>query len=512
MKSCKLFLSLLLMGALTVFISSCEEDEEPETLPPSISFTDTDGAASAERGAAVAIEVSLTAQGGIKTLTANGATVLVTANAVQETVTFTYNVGATEAFGNKEIVFVLTDNESRTATSTYTVTVIGSTINLSTFVKGDSISTNVSLEAENIYILDIPITVNAGGVLTIEAGTTIKAKTANIAGGFQKVNLVIEATGKINAIGSATQPIVFTSDKATPAPGDWQGISINGTAANPDQGTLRYVRIEYGGRKQTGEKEVAFRISGVSSPTKIEFIQVYKSEDEGIRYVGGSTAHINNIVVTDCGSRHLNIRDASTSGTFQFVILQSRNNTVLLDANGVDEARLFEVRESKCSISNFTIMGPGVSATSSNPERIVDGVRIRSNGTPTAKMFNGLVAEFPDDGIRFDETGITDINGTLVFAHSYIFRVLNAPTRNDAGTALAFETDASFNNVINKTDIPTAAAGISVDSYVPTATITSTYNATSLGSTFTSASYVGAIGATDWTKGWVRNPNGQIRP
>jgi hypothetical protein len=511
MKSFKLLLSFLLVCSVAVFISSCSEKEEPATLPPAINFTDTDGVASGERGAAVPIEVNLTAQGGIKSLTANGADVPVTVGGIQQTVTFTYNVGANETFGEKTIEFILTDNKSRPANATFKVTVVGSTINLSSLATAGLINTAVSLEAENAYILDVPITVQDGGILNIEPGTIIKAKTANLTDPIKKVNLIIAATGKINAVGSVTQPIVFTSDKDIPAPGDWQGVRINGTAANPDQGTFRYVRIEYGGRDQAGAKEGAFRISGVRAPTKIEYIQVFKSEDEGVRYRDGSTVHLNNIVITECGSRHLHVRDAGTAGTFQFIIMQSRNLSVLLDADGTTEVRPLEVRDATGVISNFTILGPGVSATVSDASKAVDGVRIRSS-VVSVKMFNGLVAEFPDDGVRVDKTGITDINGTPVLAHSYVFRTLDAPTRDDAGTSLAFETNAAFNNVINKTDVPAAAAGITVDSYVPTATIASTYNSTSLGAAFASASYVGAIGATDWTKGWVRNPNGQIRP
>jgi hypothetical protein len=512
MKKVKLILMMLTISSLAFFISCKEDDEEPTTLPPSLSFSDVDGAISAERGTSVDIEVNLIAQGGIKTLTANGTNVPVTEGELQESVTFTYNVGVSEAFGEKDIVFVLTDDKSRTTNSTYKVTVIGSTINLSGLATGGIINTSVSLEAENAYILDIPITVQDGGILTIEPGTTIKAKTTGIAGGFQKVNLIIAATGKINATGTAAMPIVFTSDKASPAPGDWQGVRINGTDVNPDQGTFKYVRIEYGGRDQANVKEAAFRISGVRTPTKIEFIQVYKSEDEGIKYRDGSTVHLNNIVITDCGSRYLHVRDVGTSGTFQFVVLQSRNLSVLIADDGTTEVRPLEIRDAIGLISNFTILGPGVSATVSDPTKAVDGVRIRSTAN-TAKMFNGLVAEFPDDGVRVDKTGITDINGNPVLAHSYVFKISDAPTRDDAGAALAFETNAAFNNVIDKANVPTAAAGITVDSYVPTATITSSYNPTSLGSTFAAASYVGAIGATDWTAGgWVRNPSGAIRP
>jgi hypothetical protein len=509
MKTIRLLFSIALLLSLTVIIFSCGEDEEPETLPPTFAFVDTDEAATAERGTEVDIDITFTTQGGIQTLTANGTNVTgFTAGALTGAVTYTYTVAANAAFGAIPIEFIVTDAKGRTATNTYTVTVVGSTINLSTLATNGIISTTVSLEAENSYILDIPITVQDGGVVNIEAGTVIKAKTADIAGGFLKVNFIVAATGKINASGTNANPIVFTSDKTVPAPGDWQGVRINGTSTNPDQGTFRYVRIEYGGRDQVNAKEAAFRISGVLSPTKIEFVQVYKSEDEGIKYRDGSTVHINNIVLTDCNSRHLHVRDAATAGTFQFVLIQVRNLTNLVADDGTTEAAAFEIRDAAGTISNFTILGPGIAATGG-----ADGIRHRPTAVST-KMFNGLIAEFPDDGARIGKSGITDITGDPVLAHSYVFRINDAPTRNDAGAALPFETDAaSFFNTIDADNVPTAAAGITNDSYVPTASISSTFNPTTLGATFAAGSYVGAIGATDWTAGgWVRNPNGTIRP
>ena len=49
--------------------------------------------------------------------------------------------------------------------------------------------------------------------------------------------------GVLNAVGTAAEPIVFTSGETTPAPGDWVGIWLN--TANGSR--LDHVRIEYAG-------------------------------------------------------------------------------------------------------------------------------------------------------------------------------------------------------------------------------------------------------------------------
>jgi hypothetical protein len=508
MKTIKMIFTMLMLVSVTILINSCGgDDPKPETLPPTLQITQGTSA-QAERGQTVDLTLTFISQGGAKTLTANGTAVTITPGALEGTLTYSIAVPATAPFGTPLVTqFIFTDNENREALATFTINLIGSTVNLSSLATGGIINTTVSLEAENSYILDIPITVQDGGILNIEAGTTIRAKTAAIAGGVQKVNLIIAATGKINAIGTSSNPIVFTSDKTSPAPGDWQGLRINGTSTNPDQGTLRYVRIEYGGRDQVNVKEAALRISGVRSPTKIEFVQVFKSDDEGIKYRDGSTVHLNNIVITDCNSRHLHVRDAATAGTFQFVVIQVRNLLNLVADDGTTEAAPFEIRDAAGTISNFTILGPGLAADGG-----ADGLRHRPTAV-SSKMFNGLIAEFPDDGARVGKATITDINGDPVLAHSYIFRIDDTPTRDDSGAPLAFETNAvAFNNTIDADNVPSAAAGISVDSYVPTALIPSTFVPTTLGATFLAGSYVGAIGATDWTAGgWVRNPSGTIR-
>ena len=74
------------------------------------------------------------------------------------------------------------------------------------------------------------IVVYPGATLTIDAGTTIKAAPNRDIHDMQEANRVdIINHGKIIANGTSEQRVVFRSDSATPASGDWYGIRNYGT-------------------------------------------------------------------------------------------------------------------------------------------------------------------------------------------------------------------------------------------------------------------------------------------
>lgn len=81
--------------------------------------------------------------------------------------------------------------------------------------------------------IDGTVAVKNGATLTIQPGTFIKAKPNAIGEGSGI--LVITKTGKINATGTESQPIVFTSyrlldgdDLTTATPGDFGGVILLG--------------------------------------------------------------------------------------------------------------------------------------------------------------------------------------------------------------------------------------------------------------------------------------------
>jgi len=85
-----------------------------------------------------------------------------------------------------------------------------------------TISSDTTLTTGTNYRLDSDVTVTAGATLTIEPGVKIQAK-------YPTTELIID--GVINVLGTVDNPVIFTSSAVTPAPGDWQGITVRSDSA-----------------------------------------------------------------------------------------------------------------------------------------------------------------------------------------------------------------------------------------------------------------------------------------
>ena len=175
-----------------------------------------------------------------------------------------------------------------------------------------SATTNRTFALGN-YTLNGIYTIESGVTVTFDAGSTITANGAN------GVDAIIEKNGgKLIMNGTASQPIILTASSQTP--GSWGGIimygdaPINGAGAtatktsedglnltyggtNPahNGGTLRYVRVEYAGKKITdGTSEMnAFSFYSVGSGTILENLVAYKGADDGFEFYGGTVSASN---------------------------------------------------------------------------------------------------------------------------------------------------------------------------------------------------------------------------
>lgn len=178
-------------------------------------------------------------------------------------------------------------------------------------ITGD-ITTNTSLPLGN-YTLKGIVRVKSGAKLTIAAGSKITADATN---GVDA--LVAENGGQLELIGTAAEPIVLTELSQTP--GSWGGIIIYGDApivgasgvtsatsedglnlpyggsnSNHNGGTLKYVRVEYAGKKitdGTGEMN-GFSFYSVGSGTTLDHLVSYKGADDGYEFYGGTVSATN---------------------------------------------------------------------------------------------------------------------------------------------------------------------------------------------------------------------------
>ena len=157
------------------------------------------------------------------------------------------------------------------------------------------------------YLLKGWVYIGNGAQLTIEPGTVIKGDKTTMA------SLIVEKGGKLIAQGTATEPIVFTSNspKGQRKPGDWGGVIICGQARNNQQsdmqieggprshhggnndadnsGVLSYVRIEFAGYPFQPDQEInGLTLGSVGSGTKIDHVQVSFSNDDSYEWFGGT--------------------------------------------------------------------------------------------------------------------------------------------------------------------------------------------------------------------------------
>ena len=172
-----------------------------------------------------------------------------------------------------------------------------------------SITTNRTFAFGN-YTLNGIVTIESGVTVTFDAGSTI---TANQTSGVDA--LVVKNGGKLIINGTSSSPVVFT--ETSKVPGSWGGIIMYGDApingaggvatktsedglalsyggTNPahNGGTLRYVRVEYAGKKITdGTSEMnGFSFYSVGSGTILENLVSYKGADDGFEFYGGTVS------------------------------------------------------------------------------------------------------------------------------------------------------------------------------------------------------------------------------
>lgn len=129
-------------------------------------------------------------------------------------------------------------------------------------------------------------------VLTIEPGVTIQFPP----GGTLKIDPIqgtAAARGALVAIGTPSQPIIFTSDQGSQsAAGDWLGISFGG--ATNSQSTIQHVRVEFAGGQssassdsclypgRTGVNDAAIRFFGPPQNQLITDTEIAFSARDGI--------------------------------------------------------------------------------------------------------------------------------------------------------------------------------------------------------------------------------------
>lgn len=220
-----------------------------------------------------------------------------------------------------------------------------------------SITNDLTLTNDKIWVLVGRTTVSNGATLTIESGTIIKGNSGT---GANATCLLIARGSKIDAQGTPQQPIIFTSiadniqigenngtSLSEVTNGLWGGLIICGNApisADADavqiegipasdqnglyggfneldnSGILNYVSIRHGGANIGEGNEInGLTLGGVGSGTIINNIEIVGNQDDGIECFGG-TVNVSNLLVWAVGDDCVDI-DQSYSGTINNVLI-----------------------------------------------------------------------------------------------------------------------------------------------------------------------------------------------
>ncbi len=206
------------------------------------------------------------------------------------------------------------------------------------------ITTNTTWTSNNTYLISDIVYVSNGATLTIEPGTVIRGDE-----NVPRSSLLVARGGKLIAEGTACNPIVFTSNfpVGSRAKAQWGGVILLGKArhnlntgsgilieglANTDpenfhggtddddnSGSLKYVRIEYGGYIFSPNNEInGLTFGSVGRGTTIDYIQCSFVDDDAFEWFGGSV-NCKHLVAYRCLDDNFDT-DNGFSGLVQFCL------------------------------------------------------------------------------------------------------------------------------------------------------------------------------------------------
>lgn len=291
------------------------------------------------------------------------------------------------------------------------------------------------------YTLKGTVRVKNGATLTFDAGSVI---TADATDGSDA--LLVEKDGKLMIAGTAAEPVVFTEKSKTA--GSWGGIIIFGDApivsgktsdgtpittatsedgtnivyggsnATHSSGSLKYVRVEYAGKKiLDGNSEMnGFSFYAVGSGTVLENLVSYKGADDGFEFYGGTVSAKNLVSYgnfddsfdwqdgwqgqantnwyayqTGTGNYGMEIESKSVNNAFfpkvSNITLRRAANTAPETAGSVEFDAFQFKKEGNGEYSNIVISGYSNSTTTVNAV----AVRIQDANTNTNQVNGGKI-------------------------------------------------------------------------------------------------------------------------
>ncbi len=389
--------------------------------------------------------------------------------------------------------------------------------------------------AKGKWVLKGYVYVTNGATITFEAGSVIQSDVT------EKGALIIERGAKLIASGSATNPIVFTSGKpiGSRAPGDWGGIILLGKAPTnrpldpaptieggvgrqyggtdplDESGILRFVRIEYAGiAAEPGSEINGLTCGGVGSGTIIENVQVSFGNDDAYEFFGG-TVNAKNLIAFATADYDFDF-DFGYTGKIQFAVSCRKpdfvdagdaGNAIECDNDGSGTSAS---PKTKPQLSNFTFVGPNDAAGTAGNHNF-------SNRWRRATQFvlrNSILIGHPDAGFSTESdatlndyyvNNVSEFKNNLVQATVLPYKTANAAIATNAQIQAKAEAEGCITLATSAAAQLTSPFYSTSPNFLPItgSPALSGSSFTGMNAFFTSTTYRGAFGTTNWTANWT---------
>lgn len=376
------------------------------------------------------------------------------------------------------------------------------------------------------------LTADTNVTLTVDPGVIVFGEN-----GAEAAWLAVNRGNKISAVGTAANPIIFTSranvvgTNDDTSQGQWGGVVLLGrgivtdcnygsTAAGTcerdtegavnkavfggadntyNAGSLKYVQIRYSGFVLSNGKELqSLTAEGVGTGTQLDYFQSVNSSDDGAEFFGGAV-NFKHYIAVNADDDSLDI-DTGLQGNFQYGLLLQRNGggdaLVEADSNGAEA----DTPRQKTTIANFTMVQP---STSSNNEAN-DKASLMIRGNADITLVNDVINTPMNECIVLNGSGTTPatVKGFSTVMSCNAAKYIDSGTYTAGSAAAQFATGTNGNNdAFTSTLTTTFVNGANESGVAGYASITS------LSSFFDAVTYIGAVkdAADTWYKGWTCN-------
>lgn len=376
-------------------------------------------------------------------------------------------------------------------------------------------------------------------VLTIDPGVIIF-------GGTGVSWLHVNRGNRINAVGTATSPIIFTSRdnvlglNTESSSGQWGGVVLSGRAPTTDctiapaatpgsaqcerqtegavdpaiyggatptdnSGTMRYVQIRYSGYVLSGNSELqSLTLQGVGSGTTLSHIQSVNSSDDGMEVFGGRV-NMKNLIVAGAEDDNIDT-DTGTKTNIQYIIAIQRSTVgdSMVEADS-DNAADGNTPRQNTKLANFTFL-QNFNTPSNNASILLRG------GTDYS-MGNGVVVSPGTSCLRIsrpqtisatvdaaiDEVGVPLFRSVVMSCGATKYIGSNGVTADQV--AAVFGTGANNNNDAFTSTLASLFINGTNESGV------TAVDPKTLSSFFDTTTWIGAVrnAADTWYTGWTCN-------